>query len=275
MGKSLQTEASIERAIKDGRGQGFGKDYSPWIHIHQVPSLGKSSRIKGWKTGRIHHLLSQLELQYMFLCEWRDDIVDIREQYPLLPREEVKAICEGLNIRPAKDNRTGIEIVMTTDFVLTDTEGKTHARTIKPAKELESERVIEKFEIERIYWERRKATWKIVTDHELSTEKTKSIEWVHSKRSLEDLNPITPKEIHRARIFLEDKIAQGFQIKLADTCARCDDEMGFLSGNSLSIARHLIANKIWEVALSPRITAHKPITIKINGDANQQSVRMG
>lgn len=51
-------EAKIQAYIKEGRGQGEGKDYKPWIDIHDFPSQGRVSRCFGWKTGRIHHFMS-------------------------------------------------------------------------------------------------------------------------------------------------------------------------------------------------------------------------
>ena len=62
---------------------------------------------------------------------------------------------------------------MTTDFLITITNsgGTTHvARTIKPSKELENERTIEKFEIERSYWEERGIDWGIITEKEIAKE---------------------------------------------------------------------------------------------------------
>ena len=44
------------RYLKEGRGQGTGADYKPWIYIHDFPSRGISARIPGRTTGRIHHL---------------------------------------------------------------------------------------------------------------------------------------------------------------------------------------------------------------------------
>ncbi|WP_445376165.1 hypothetical protein [Peribacillus tepidiphilus] len=41
--------SSIERKLKDGLGQGFGSGYIPWIKIQDVPSLGRSTRLKGIK----------------------------------------------------------------------------------------------------------------------------------------------------------------------------------------------------------------------------------
>ena len=47
--------------------------------------------------------------------------------------------------------------MLTTDFSYSSrgNEIKYLARTIKPSSELENERIIEKFEIEREYWERK------------------------------------------------------------------------------------------------------------------------
>jgi hypothetical protein len=56
---------------------------------------------------------------------------------------------------------------MTTDFRISIQENigiSEHARTVKPAEKLEDKRVIEKFEIERYYWERRKISWGIITE---------------------------------------------------------------------------------------------------------------
>ena len=56
------SEVQIACRIKEGRGQGHGKDYIPWLTVQEVPSSGRSHRIYSHKTGRVHHLLSDLEL---------------------------------------------------------------------------------------------------------------------------------------------------------------------------------------------------------------------
>ena len=80
------TEKKIIKYINEGRGQGLGKDYIPWIKIQHFPSNGRVSRIKSWKTGRVHHFLSDLETKYFYYLEWQDDVIDIREQFPLIDR---------------------------------------------------------------------------------------------------------------------------------------------------------------------------------------------
>ncbi|EOD4254800.1 TnsA endonuclease N-terminal domain-containing protein [Staphylococcus pseudintermedius] len=81
-----------------------------------------------------------MERTHFYLTEFSDSIVDIREQYPVLPLEEA--------------------LVMTPDFLLTIEKGKNSvelARTIKMKEELLKERDLEKFEVDRVYW--KKEAW--------------------------------------------------------------------------------------------------------------------
>jgi hypothetical protein len=163
------TEAKINKYQKEGRGQGEGINYIPWLSIQNVPSNGRVHRIKGFKTSRIHHLLSDLERDYFYLLEWSDAVLDIREQYPL-NREMTMNIADELNIRHPKDNVTQTPIVMTTDFLITlrfESNVFHIATTIKPAANLDELRIQEKFEIEREYWERYNVHWSIVTESDL------------------------------------------------------------------------------------------------------------
>src|SRR5436309_2818870 len=128
------TENKIARYQKEGRGQGEFSFYLPWLNIQDVPSEGRSHRPKGWKTHRIHQLLSDLELKFFYHLEWTEDVLDIREQYPILNREETIQIAEEKGINHPKDNKTGTPIVMTTDFLITirlSNEIKYLARSIK------------------------------------------------------------------------------------------------------------------------------------------------
>ena len=42
-------ENGIRRSIKDGRGQGQGSEYNPWLHIQDVASKGLVTRVKDGK----------------------------------------------------------------------------------------------------------------------------------------------------------------------------------------------------------------------------------
>ncbi|WP_167357181.1 TnsA endonuclease N-terminal domain-containing protein [Paenibacillus pectinilyticus] len=125
--------------LKDGRGQGYGKDYEPFIQAsdNKAPSEGYLIRELGWKTGRIHHILSKEECRYLMVLTWPDTVVDIREQYPLTPIERSIEIAEQLNIKHA--HLDGEPVHATTDVMITiETEKglKDVVRTVKPPDKL-------------------------------------------------------------------------------------------------------------------------------------------
>lgn len=97
MSKRTRT-SKIEKWIKEGRGTGIGSEYKPWLNIQDVASMGRSTRLKGIKTNRQHEFLSDLERNYFYLTEYSDFVVDIREQFPLLPLEETIVIADELGI---------------------------------------------------------------------------------------------------------------------------------------------------------------------------------
>ena len=140
-----------EKRWSEGVGQGVGPNYQPWITIQSFPSQGLSGRIKGWKTDRAHQLVSKLEMQYFYLLEWSSKVTDIREQYPLWPRDSTTEIAKHIGVQPPTIPTTKELSVLTTDFVITVVDGEQSrdiARTIKYAKDLEDIRTIEKLEIE-------------------------------------------------------------------------------------------------------------------------------
>src|SRR5699024_9172047 len=128
-----------------GRGTGSGAGYQPWLKIQDVYSLCRSTRLKGIKTGRQHEILYDLERNYFYLTEFNDVVLDIREQFHLVPQEETIEIAEELGIKHPADPKTGYRIVMTTDFLLTVDKGQgvfEVAHTIKMKNQLLEERVL-------------------------------------------------------------------------------------------------------------------------------------
>ena len=77
--------ASTERWVKEGRGDGDGAEYKPWLYTWDVASKGRRHQIRGWRHGRVHHLLSDLEAYVFFIYEWTRSVIEIKEQFPLLP----------------------------------------------------------------------------------------------------------------------------------------------------------------------------------------------
>ncbi|VTX55949.1 Transposon Tn7 transposition protein TnsA [Acinetobacter ursingii] len=97
-------ELKIQKWIKEGRGQGFGNNYKPWLTIRDVSSEGRSHRVFGHKSQRTYHLLSDLELAAFLLLEWNPSTTDIREQYPL-DLDQTIGIAEEARIPHPKNKR--------------------------------------------------------------------------------------------------------------------------------------------------------------------------
>jgi hypothetical protein len=170
-GRRFASNQDIERHIANGFGAGAGADYVPWLRVQDVPSMGRSWKIQGVKIDRIHHLLSDLERAYFLLCEFSEDVVDIREQYPLLPLDSTQAIASAIGVCYPRYKATSVPLVMTTDFLLTvkqpNGDFKSVARTIKYQQDLQGKdcaRTLEKLEVERRFWMSQGVDWSIVTE---------------------------------------------------------------------------------------------------------------
>ena len=249
------TPKAINKKLKEGRGQGNSANYRPWLHIQDVPSRGLATRIKGWKAGRVHHLLSLLELRYFYILEWSPNVIDIREQYPLLPLEETLAIANCFGIRHPTDPKTKHPVVMTTDFVNTvrhDVTELDEPRTVKYKDELNNKRVLEKLEIERRYWESRKLNLKIVTEDKIPSVLAKNVEWLHGYLHLEDFLNLPNFTISQTISALMRSLKTQ-SAPLRDLTLRNDDRLGLEIGTSLSIVRHLLANRQLHVDMNKLI----------------------
>ena len=181
--RRVWNSTTYNRYVHEGRGQGVGADYKPWIVIQDFASKGMVSRVAGTTTGRVHHLMSNLEMQLFYLLDWSDNVIDIREQYPLSDLPEVINIAEREHIRYPYDPKSGFPYVMTSDFYVETPEGES-VLSVKPSSELGKLRVREKLEIERRYWTARGMAWGIVTEHEINRTKATNIEWLAQAKDL-------------------------------------------------------------------------------------------
>lgn len=257
------TRAIDKQREQEGRGQGHGINYRPWLTIHDVPSTGRVHRKKGWKTGRDHHLLSDLELKYFYIVEWAAEVLDIREQYPLLPLEETLSLADEVGVAHPTDTSTKEPIVMTTDFMLTaqnEGHGVLQARTIKPAAKLASKRVIEKFEIERRYWAARSVDWGIVTEREIPQVLIDNLALLHDYVSLDDRVQLSEDDLHVLIETLAADIREE-RMSLRHITRACDKRLGFEPGTSLCVAYHLLASRRWQFNLSIPINPGKSLIL--------------
>ncbi|WP_256807408.1 TnsA endonuclease N-terminal domain-containing protein [Bradyrhizobium sp. Bra64] len=240
------TESRIAKYVREGRGRGTGSNYKPWLRVFDVPSLGKSHRVFWPKTGRVHHLLSDLEY-YAFLRHCFDHRTsDIREQFPL-PREDTVEIARQLGVRHP---RREVILVMTTDLLVTQVTpaGRLdRAFAIKEDKELRKERTLQKLEIERLYWERRGVPWAIIPSSRLRNTHSYNLEWLFGGPSKANAKPEIDSAI---RAHLADAIKDFEHLPLHAVCGVVDGRLALRAGRTLAMARRMIFEKALLVDLS-------------------------
>lgn len=238
-------EDKLARFLKEGRGQGHGKDYRPWLAIQDVSSHGRSSRIHSRKTDREHHLLSDIETALFLLLDWSNSVTDIREQFPL-DRDETRRIAADMGVRHPADTQSRTDIVMTTDFVVNVRAGDTimlAARSVKPASELDKVRTLEKQEIERRYWHVKGVDWGLVTDLDLPAQRIKNLRWLHEMQSLQHMMAPHPDYWDdRCSRFLAC-LPQATGMSNKQFVRLLESTQGFAIGEALTVIRHLAANK--------------------------------
>lgn len=85
----------LERRILDGRGQGHGDRYLPWLWIRRKNTSAKGNQVAGAMPGyrRSAHFLARVEWYFGLLCLYLG-ARDVREQFPLWPMAHVHPLDE-------------------------------------------------------------------------------------------------------------------------------------------------------------------------------------
>ena len=181
------TSKFVKNYIKNRLWEKSNGEYVPFLNVRSVPTKGKANRIIGYKTGREHHVLSKLEAAVLCHFDWSDEVIDIKEQYPLLPMEVLQNIATEAGID--YPSFAGEPIIMTTDFLVTvKRKGKIikYARTVKPSTDLSNdkinERLLAKFEIEKRFFKSKNIDWAIITEKDFSNVFVNNMEIVHSNK---------------------------------------------------------------------------------------------
>lgn len=244
-------ESKIKKYLKEGRGQGIGKDYQPWVKISDYSSKGRASRIFSIKTKRIHHLQSDNQLRFFLICEWNSNVLDLRESYPLLDVMEVIDDKENLRFDKFRD-KEGQQLVICTNFLLTVKESngkeKLVARTVKNTTELSKKITLEKLEIERRYWMEREVQWKLITEKQLPRQVCKNIEWVRETL----LNDEVVDKEPLSQVLLT-YLLNNMETPLKELLKSFDKIEGVTMGTALYLFRYLIVKKEIKVNMAEKI----------------------
>lgn len=251
----------IDRWIRDGRGQGIGASYKSWLTTQDVPSTGLVTRLMGVKVPRVYHLFSKLERSWFYLYEWSSQVVDIREQYPLLPLSKTLAIADRCGYHhPPKFKEPA---PLTTDLLVTISDGMKSfdiAVAVKPAHTLSSRRTVEKLELEQQYWDSEGIRWCLVTEREIPKRVVQNIEFLRNYVRIE--RRVSLSESARADIIaeLQHRLSRN-TVSLQQVTMNCDNTLGYRRGSSLTLVYHLIATRQWHIDMYQLLDPSKPLDL--------------
>lgn len=147
----MPNRISDKTRFKQGRGTGKGANYSGWIKPREINSIGTTFDAYDWKRKRMIGCLSEGEAWWFYKLRFSEYIEDVYDQYPLAPLQETIDIAESFGYKGSFNNN----VVMTTDFLVTKTDGTKYALSVKYSEDKVSKRNKECLSIEREYWKRR------------------------------------------------------------------------------------------------------------------------
>lgn len=239
--RKLETIEDYQRALRNKYGIGNGKSYKPWFRPQDLPSQGIRSSILGRKTGRQHHTASLIESQLFYILDFHPNVVDIREQFPILPLNYSQKIAKFLEVDHPSINKTNSPFIMTTDFLVTVMSHGLRsyiAISVKPENKLEDQRVREKQDIERVCWQLLGVPFKIFFGNEKTEIESNNISWATA--------PFREQAKHFCddEIYLALKCLDAGIFFVSDICDRFTKLNIVPHEQALTLLRYLIAERL-------------------------------
>jgi hypothetical protein len=137
----------LRNRIKRGLGIGQGLQYQSFLSVRDVPSKGHTHTIQGSKIPRRFLLLSDFEATHFLLRERDPNVIDIRENFPILDIDWTMEACARLGIRHHYKN--GYPFPCTLDFVISMVgEIPERVETVKVPNDAANEEVRKRLSVE-------------------------------------------------------------------------------------------------------------------------------
>ncbi|CAN5437140.1 TnsA endonuclease N-terminal domain-containing protein [soil metagenome] len=162
----MKSRISDKTRLQRGLGKG-DENHKPFIRPRDFSSSGRVHRLILSKAKNTQVALSDLERNYILLSDFALNVTSVKTQVALLPLEATQKIAWDLGIQHPSNGKS--DIVMTTDILLDVAEegvANQEAISVKPWT-LITDRVIEKFQIEKDYWKSKGVSWTNLTEKEL------------------------------------------------------------------------------------------------------------
>lgn len=252
-------------------------EFKPWIEVQEVASEGRSKKIKGYKSGRKHHLLSDAEYFVFLLLEYDDTVIEIYEQFPLLPQDKTVQIANERGIIHPKYRRVsakeeGVEKkplpnkVMSTDFLIKIKRNEKYefiAISIKTKPKItpsnnKNKGALLKLELERQYWLDQGIKCYCIVKEDINRDLIFNLKWFHKYASLS--NQLLDSKKSWKKFFLAELKNTDQNIRLVDIIESTSAKTNIKYENSVKIFRHLM----WHKDLTANISRKIKLTSKIS-----------
>lgn len=242
-GTKKWSEAHIAKRMREGRGEGRGPSYKPWLTNADLSSKGLAHRMYSPKVCRVVELFSNIERDTFIAFEASPKVVDIREQYPL-PRELTVTLADRLAVRHPSYVGTRIPVVMTVDMVVTvreSTDLRELAIDCKPSTDASNPRVLEKLEISRRACMALGMEYRLVFDEDLPREAIANLRWIRSAYLRDNEANVDALQVEQHKQALLSALAHADPSCLMhEFCRSQDRETGVNEGMSIRAIKLLL-----------------------------------
>lgn len=255
----MKSRKTDKMRFKEKRGMGRGKEYRPWLEVHEFSNRGNASRILGWKCKRTYQLMSKLERRFFVLKQFEQDVVEIREQFPLLPLELTETIATELGVtHPPKNSKK--KTVMTTDFVLTiqekDASTRDVAIAIKSSEDLKNQRTLDKLKVEGEYWKRKGIEFEIVTEESINRAIAVNIEFMYQDYFWAERKQLLDSDVQRI-IKTFKNLLEETQGNVLEALERLEHKLNWAENEGSNFVYYLITHKLANTNLEKRLDLKK------------------
>lgn len=254
-GPKKWTEELIAARAKEGRGQGSGATFSPWLYVQEFSSRGTQTRVPSFKLKRTVHTFSYIERGYFILAEFLANFGDWQEQRPM-DRGITLGAASKLAIKHPVYPRTSVPVVMTLDAVYStiDLEGKVHLAGLdfKPERRLRDERTKAKLSLHRAYCTHVGMPHALYTENSISWQAVRNIDWVRMALPKDGEIEVVPGLFtEHLPQFEQDLLACRKRLNITQFCQQYDQAHKVEPGTGLRLFKLLV----WEHRVSVNMEA--------------------
>ncbi|UYM14930.1 TnsA endonuclease N-terminal domain-containing protein [Endozoicomonas euniceicola] len=242
--------------------------YKPWVEVQEVPSRGRSRKVNGVKSNRIHHFLSDLEYNLYLMFEYDKSITQIKEQYPQLPQTDTVDIANELGIMHPRYPQSKTPKVGSTDFLIdklrNDGTVEQIAISAKYEKDFDpnkktAKRTLQKLELERLYWAKKGITCKCLTEKSINKNMIYNLKWlIQSAKITSELEFIKSDWISTYKSSIKNLDGN----KLASVLKDAATSLNISYQDSVQLYKHCMWHQLLTTDISEKIKLTTPVYFK-------------